>query len=484
MLQFVMSIGAIYAFIPIVIIIILIAAAVGLTRGTDIFQMFGIGTLVGIGGGVGSKSGVGKGLVKGATPSRSATSALSGNIKKGAGGVVGYAKKIPEAKAKADARTVVQQGVYERTVAEAIQNRNAGIPLTQLQSELLDHFNQSTGGKAVGGLASPIKAGAVTLVVPIIPGAPQKGAKNPAWYTARRKPMGAARIPAAAGSIVQSSLGPKSGGVIGAIAAGSSWAGDRIVTAVLGEKLKADVKNPEASFVVSRRITSDDILQIKPGETIDGFNIQQITDGYQALRKEVLAKNPGMTITEAESVLDQMLTAGAFGPLVGKGLASRLGSYRQGLANAQATRQAQATAQRNQSQVLAASRQNIYGSRTRAFSMPTPPKVGGGFLGALSPEARKQFNAIVRSELEDHVVMTTSPSTTKAPKGLVQRFVYRVAPKVTPFHTSTTYTVRQGFHSYALQHGAGTGATSGHQLYHQWAQRRYRKPSPPPIWTP
>ncbi|MCL4389117.1 hypothetical protein M1397_00695 [Candidatus Marsarchaeota archaeon] len=49
----IMSIGAIYALIPLVVIIILIAAAVGLTRGTDIFALFGLGAIMGIGGGVG-----------------------------------------------------------------------------------------------------------------------------------------------------------------------------------------------------------------------------------------------------------------------------------------------------------------------------------------------------------------------------------------------------------------------------------------------
>ena len=51
-----LSIGAIYAFIPIVIILILIAAAVGLSRGGDIFAFLGLGVLASraqYGGGVG-----------------------------------------------------------------------------------------------------------------------------------------------------------------------------------------------------------------------------------------------------------------------------------------------------------------------------------------------------------------------------------------------------------------------------------------------
>jgi len=51
----------VYALIPIIIILIFILAAAGLTRGVSIFNLFGIGALMGIGGGVG-KGGAGKGL--------------------------------------------------------------------------------------------------------------------------------------------------------------------------------------------------------------------------------------------------------------------------------------------------------------------------------------------------------------------------------------------------------------------------------------
>ena len=60
-----LSVGTIYAFIPIVIIIILIAAAVALTRGSDLFAVFGIGTLLGIRGTIGTGS-TGRGLKTGA----------------------------------------------------------------------------------------------------------------------------------------------------------------------------------------------------------------------------------------------------------------------------------------------------------------------------------------------------------------------------------------------------------------------------------
>ncbi|MEM3781900.1 MAG: hypothetical protein QXT43_03000, partial [Candidatus Micrarchaeaceae archaeon] len=71
-----LSFGAVNALIPIMIIIILIAAAAGLMRGYDLFAIFGIGTLVGAGamtkkgsilgrspyGGTAKAMGLGKGI--------------------------------------------------------------------------------------------------------------------------------------------------------------------------------------------------------------------------------------------------------------------------------------------------------------------------------------------------------------------------------------------------------------------------------------
>ena len=53
LMHIVLSLGDVDALIPIIIILILIAAAGGLTRGFDIFSLFGLGTLAGIG--LGSK---------------------------------------------------------------------------------------------------------------------------------------------------------------------------------------------------------------------------------------------------------------------------------------------------------------------------------------------------------------------------------------------------------------------------------------------
>lgn len=57
-----LSIGNIYTLIPIAIIVILIAAAAGLARGMDIFALFGVDTLAGLGRGIGGgKAGTGLG---------------------------------------------------------------------------------------------------------------------------------------------------------------------------------------------------------------------------------------------------------------------------------------------------------------------------------------------------------------------------------------------------------------------------------------
>ena len=53
LMHIMLSLGDVDALIPIIIILILIAAAGGLTRGFDIFSLFGLGTLAGIG--LGSK---------------------------------------------------------------------------------------------------------------------------------------------------------------------------------------------------------------------------------------------------------------------------------------------------------------------------------------------------------------------------------------------------------------------------------------------
>ncbi|MEM0150014.1 MAG: hypothetical protein QXW10_03905, partial [Candidatus Micrarchaeaceae archaeon] len=75
MIPILLSFNAVYVLIPILIIVILIAAAAGLTRGTDIFALLGFGTIMGF------TSGMGAGRVKG----------LAGR-KYGSGGAAGAAR--------------------------------------------------------------------------------------------------------------------------------------------------------------------------------------------------------------------------------------------------------------------------------------------------------------------------------------------------------------------------------------------------------
>ncbi|MEM3791679.1 MAG: hypothetical protein QXL16_03055 [Candidatus Micrarchaeaceae archaeon] len=58
--MFLLSFGSINAYIPLIIIIIFIAAAAGMTRGFSVFSLFGVSTLIGIG--VGRGAGKGKSI--------------------------------------------------------------------------------------------------------------------------------------------------------------------------------------------------------------------------------------------------------------------------------------------------------------------------------------------------------------------------------------------------------------------------------------
>ena len=101
----VLSVGAIYALVPIVIIIILIAAAVGLTRGSDLFAVFGIGTLLGLRGTIGAGS-AGKGMSRGPTIPKSTLKDFKGQGAKvgaGARGVQKYRKGQADMGRKLDA---------------------------------------------------------------------------------------------------------------------------------------------------------------------------------------------------------------------------------------------------------------------------------------------------------------------------------------------------------------------------------------------
>ncbi len=87
MIWLIFTLGAIYALIPLIIILILIAAAAGSTRGASIFEIFGISALVGIGGGA-------KGTIEGKSISK--TQVVKNNLIGGAafGAAAGVATTI------------------------------------------------------------------------------------------------------------------------------------------------------------------------------------------------------------------------------------------------------------------------------------------------------------------------------------------------------------------------------------------------------
>jgi|GEM_PF-1938373 hypothetical protein len=84
-LGIILSLGTIYAFIPIIVIIILILAARGSARGEDFFSIFGITTLINLAGGIGG-GGAGKGISRSAQyhadSSGKARGAFKDNVRK------------------------------------------------------------------------------------------------------------------------------------------------------------------------------------------------------------------------------------------------------------------------------------------------------------------------------------------------------------------------------------------------------------------
>lgn len=79
-----LSIGAINALVPVIVILILIAAAAGLTRGSEIFRLFGVSTLLGIRTGRGTLSGKSPFKAKARVAGGGGAGVLGGLLVKGA----------------------------------------------------------------------------------------------------------------------------------------------------------------------------------------------------------------------------------------------------------------------------------------------------------------------------------------------------------------------------------------------------------------
>ena len=155
----VLSFGGVYAFVPIVIIVILIAAAAGLSRGTSIFSAFGIGAIIGIGGSFGS-GGRGKALHRqgygGKAPQRA-------NAAKRVTAVKG--KKFG-AKDLKKAVALSKKGISALRAKKLATNSKLTSSLSELGKEALSKKGLPTdivAGASVGGIGFATMAGSKVL---------------------------------------------------------------------------------------------------------------------------------------------------------------------------------------------------------------------------------------------------------------------------------------------------------------------------------
>lgn len=124
LLAVVLSVGAIYALIPIIIILILISAAVGIRGGKNFLELIGFGTIIGAAGRIGA-GGVGKGTSTGKYGSGS-FSKIGANINKSTLGTYKASKKAKEARGKTNMK------------AEDVINDMANIQNIQNQIDVLN----------------------------------------------------------------------------------------------------------------------------------------------------------------------------------------------------------------------------------------------------------------------------------------------------------------------------------------------------------
>ncbi len=149
MLQIMLSFGALYTFIPIIIIVILIAAAAGLSRGWDIFTLFGFEAITNMARGGGR--GAGKGMRAGgytagssaAITFRSRVPAPMKSPGKGAAGTLGAKLGQPIKRKYQNWRATRA----EAQVAAGKKGRITGKP-AQLYAPRQGTFRHRIGGKA------------------------------------------------------------------------------------------------------------------------------------------------------------------------------------------------------------------------------------------------------------------------------------------------------------------------------------------------
>jgi hypothetical protein len=153
MLPVILSFGAIDALVPLIIIIILIAAAGGLTRGFDMLKFFGIETLAGIGMGAAAKGS----LLRKTAFTKKAGQALVGKGGKTTGKLFSPGK----AAASKINRRIARNAAFEKEL-EALGVKYAGKKQSRLLN-MLKGFAVKLGGPAV-------KAGRVVAPVSVLGG--------------------------------------------------------------------------------------------------------------------------------------------------------------------------------------------------------------------------------------------------------------------------------------------------------------------------
>ncbi len=164
---------------PIAVIVILIAAAAGLSRGANIFAIFGIGSLMGITGGVGRGGGAGKGIRAGKP-----RSIMLG--KYGAAKVGGKQKGLLAGMGK-QARKVVGKKINRRVSNRWARQVNEVRGMELKESQVTGKTVAPTGGKDRVGLA-PVKFGLLTKMavgVGSIRGAHRRLARSQRYVEAR-----------------------------------------------------------------------------------------------------------------------------------------------------------------------------------------------------------------------------------------------------------------------------------------------------------
>ena len=165
-LPIVLTFGAIYALVPVLIILILIAAAAGLTRGYDILKIFGIGTLAGVAGtglsGRGSmigKTSLSKAAVKAKGAGRIFGVQAGRLAKPAVGRLAGRSTRVNASKNEKEAmwsRVLTQRGTYKKP-GPGVGARLRG-SLSNVQQKM------GPAGRVLGG-AGKVTGGMVKMAI-------------------------------------------------------------------------------------------------------------------------------------------------------------------------------------------------------------------------------------------------------------------------------------------------------------------------------